>query len=80
VRREEFPFTPGIDVTDVVQVKGLEFDYVVLLDVTAASYPDTSRRVTSCTSATRAIHQLWLISVGDPSPLIPRELLEAAGE
>jgi DNA helicase-2/ATP-dependent DNA helicase PcrA len=78
VSREEFPFTPGIDVTDVAQVKGLEFDYVVLLDVTTASYPDgIEARHLLHIGATRAIHQLWLISVGDPSPLIPRELLEA---
>ena len=43
VRREDFAFTPGVDVTDVAQVKGLEFDYVVLVDVNAASYPDAHR-------------------------------------
>ena len=40
VRRDEFNFQPGVDVTDVAQVKGLEFDYVVMVDVNAASYPD----------------------------------------
>ena len=28
VSRQNFSFSPGIDVTDVRQVKGLEFDYV----------------------------------------------------
>src|SRR5262249_44648085 len=41
VRREDFLFTPGVDVTDVAQVKGLEFDYVILMDVNASNYPDT---------------------------------------
>jgi DNA helicase-2/ATP-dependent DNA helicase PcrA len=81
VRREDFPFTPGIDVTDVAQVKGLEFDYVVLLDVTAASYPDSiEARHLLHIAATRAIHQLWLVSVGPPSPLIPADLAERPAE
>src|SRR5262249_1749919 len=41
VRRDEFSFRPGIDVTDCAAVKGLEFDYVVLLDASAANYPAT---------------------------------------
>src|SRR6185503_13975295 len=58
VRREDFAFTPGVDVTDVAQVKGLEFDYVVLIDANAASYPDTleSRHLMHI-AATRAAHQ-----------------------
>ena len=30
ISEQDFPFQPGVDVTDVRQVKGLEFDYVVL--------------------------------------------------
>ena len=81
VRRQDFAFTPGVDVTDVAQVKGLEFDYVVLLDVTAASYPATiEARHLLHIGATRAAHQLWLISVGAPSPLVPPEQLREPGE
>ncbi len=40
IRRDEFNFQAGIDITDVAQVKGLEFDYVVMVDVNASSYPD----------------------------------------
>jgi len=64
-------------VTDVRQVKGLEFDYVVLLDVDASSYPvnDASRHLLHI-GATRAAHQLWLVCTGGaPSPLLPRWLL-----
>ena len=71
IRDGEFPFKPGIEVTEVTQVKGLEFDYVVVLDVDAMSYPDTeaARRVLHV-AATRAVHQLWMMSVGTPSPLV----------
>jgi DNA helicase-2/ATP-dependent DNA helicase PcrA len=71
IREGEFPFKAGIEVTEVAQVKGLEFDYVIVLDVDAASYPDTpaARRLLHV-AATRAIHQLWMMSVGTPSPLV----------
>jgi DNA helicase-2/ATP-dependent DNA helicase PcrA len=66
-----FSFTPGIEITDVRQVKGLEFDYVLLLDVTAESYPDTEEaRHLLHIASTRAAHQLWLIVPGRPSPVI----------
>ena len=71
MRRQDFAFAPGVDVTDVGQVKGLEFDYVILLDVNASSYPDTveSRHLLHI-GATRATHQLWLVSTGRTSPLV----------
>ena len=55
VAEQDFPFKPGVDVTDVRQVKGLEFDYVVLVEVTArARTRTTTRRATCCTSPPRA--------------------------
>lgn len=75
VRRDEFTFAPGIDVTDVTHVKGLEFDYVVMVDVNASSYPDTvEARHLLHIAATRAAHQLWLIATDQPSPLLPADL------
>jgi DNA helicase-2/ATP-dependent DNA helicase PcrA len=76
VRRVEsgrFAFAPGIEVTEIEQAKGLEFDYVVLADVSAQSFPDTpsSRRLLHV-GATRAVHQLWVLAPADPSPLLPR--------
>lgn len=68
---QDFSFTQGVEVTEIEQVKGLEFDYVVLVDVTATQYPDLPRaRRRLHVGATRAIHQLWLTSVGTPSPLL----------
>ena len=72
VADQDFTFTPGIEVTDVRQVKGLEFDYVILLDVDAANYPDdTASRYLLHIGATRAAHQLLLTACAKPSPLIP---------
>jgi DNA helicase-2/ATP-dependent DNA helicase PcrA len=68
-----FDFKPGVDVVDVKQVKGLEFDYVIIPDASSYHYPDTaeSRRLLHV-AATRAIHQLWVISVGQVSEIVPR--------
>lgn len=75
IANQEFSFRAGIEVTDVSQVKGLEFDYVILLDVSAANYPDTvESRHLLYIAATRAAHQLWITSVGTPSPILPRAL------
>lgn len=72
---QEFPFRPGVDVTDVRQVKGLEFDYVVLVEVSESSYPeeDESRHLLHI-GATRAAHQLWILCSGKPSRLLPETL------
>lgn len=77
VRNHDFSFAAGIDITDIAQVKGLEFDYVIMGDLTGASYPATveSRHLLHI-GATRAAHQLWLIAAGDPSPLLPEALIE----
>lgn len=75
VRRVEsgrFAFAPGIEVTEIEQAKGLEFDYVVLVDVSAARFRDTpsSRRLLHV-AATRAVHQLWIFTTQDQSPVLP---------
>ncbi|MBA3458452.1 MAG: ATP-binding domain-containing protein [Deltaproteobacteria bacterium] len=75
VRRDEFNFQPGVDITDVTSVKGLEFDYVVMVDVNEASYPDQHwARHMLHIGVTRAAHQLWLVSTGEPSVLMPAAL------
>jgi DNA helicase-2/ATP-dependent DNA helicase PcrA len=71
VEDQTFAFAPGIDVVDVRQIKGLEFDYVVVVGASAGAYPDrpTPRRLLHV-ATTRAIHQLWVTWVGTPSPLL----------
>lgn len=67
----EFGFEPGIDVTHVDDVKGLEFDYVVVPDATAAAYPDANEaRRRLHVAVTRTSHQLWLVSGGPASPML----------
>jgi DNA helicase-2/ATP-dependent DNA helicase PcrA len=74
---QDFPFRPGVDVTDVRQVKGLEFDYVVLVDVNDASYPaDDEARHLLHIGATRAAHQLWVLTGERPSTLLPESLVD----
>ena len=73
----DFSFAPGVEVTEVEQAKGLEFDYVVLVDVSPSHYPDEPRaRRRLHVGASRAVHQLWLSCVGTPSPLV--QALEAS--
>ncbi len=71
VENQDFTFAPGVEVTEIEQVKGLEFDYVILVEVSTTSFPDTAaaRRLLHV-GATRAVHQLWLTSVGTPSVLV----------
>ncbi len=73
VSDDEFSFAPGIDITTVAKVKGLEYDYVVLVEVTEAMYPDAvAARHLLHIGATRAAHQLWVTtSLETPSPLLP---------
>jgi DNA helicase IV len=67
----QFSFRPGVDVTEVGQVKGLEFDYVIVPDASAAAYPDREEaRRRLHVAVTRASHQLWIATVGAPSPLV----------
>ncbi len=71
VEHQDFTFAPGVEVTEIEQVKGLEFDYVILVEVSSTQFADrpASRRVLHV-GATRAVHQLWLTSVGTPSPIV----------
>ena len=75
IKRDEFNFQPGVDVTDVTHVKGLEFDYVVMVDVNDTSYPKVNwARHLLHIGVTRAAHQLWLVTTAEPSPLVPKAL------
>ena len=67
----ELDFKPGITVTCVAEVKGLEFDYVVVPDADARTYslsPDSQRAL--YVAVTRATHRLVLAAAGEWSPLV----------
>jgi DNA helicase-2/ATP-dependent DNA helicase PcrA len=66
-------------VTDVRQVKGLEFDYVVVVECNRSTFPvDNETRHLLHIAATRAAHQLWVFSTGKPSLLLPEALVRAS--
>ena len=68
----DFAFKPGVEVTDIRQVKGLEYDYVILVDVNRQTYPESDEaRYQLHIGATRAAHQLWVVVTGERSPLLP---------
>jgi DNA helicase-2/ATP-dependent DNA helicase PcrA len=71
----EFSFSPGIDITHVEVVKGLEFDYVIIPDADTHTYYDDhySRRALHV-ACTRAIHQLWIISTSSPASILPKPI------
>ena len=72
VQDGDFSFDPGLDVSDVDQAKGLEFDYVILPDVNVQNYPvsDEARRRLHV-AITRAANQLWIVTPNTPSALLP---------
>jgi DNA helicase-2/ATP-dependent DNA helicase PcrA len=79
VENQDFTFAPGVEVTEIAQVKGLEFDYVICVEVSATHFPDTAaaRRLLHV-GATRAVHQLWLTSVATPTAIVREQLRAAA--
>jgi hypothetical protein len=61
----------GLQVTTVDQVKGLEFDFVVVPDADSQSYPDDPRsRHALYVAVTRARHEAVLAHVGERSRLV----------
>jgi len=72
----DFHFGPGVQVTSVREVKGLEFDHVVVPDASSAAYPDTPEaRRALYVAVTRASHRVvfattgrWTSLLGDASP------------
>jgi DNA helicase IV len=61
----DYQFVGGLNVTSVQEAKGLEFDYVVVPDASAAVYPTTpAGRRALYVAVTRASHLLVLSTVG----------------
>ena len=75
VKTQDFRFSPGIEITELEQVKGLEFDYVILVEVSEEFFgADPRARRLLHVGATRAVHQLWLTSVGTPAAPVKQAL------
>lgn len=72
VQDADFSFKPGIDITIVEHIRGLEFDYVIIPDANANNYPIQPRaRKRLHLAVTRAIHQIWIMFDGKKSALLP---------
>jgi hypothetical protein len=67
----DFRFTPGVVVTTAAAVSGLEFDAVVIPDLSPAFYPASPELARALyVAATRARDWLWLSTPEDWSPLV----------
>jgi DNA helicase-2/ATP-dependent DNA helicase PcrA len=66
-----------VQVSIVDEVKGLEFDYVVVADASAREWPDdaASRRA-MYVAITRARHQVVFACTGAPTPIVSRRAAE----
>lgn len=68
---KSFTFGAGVTVTNMRQVKGLEFDTVIVLDPTDENYPDTeSGRKALYTMVTRAKDALYFVGSESPGALL----------
>jgi DNA helicase-2/ATP-dependent DNA helicase PcrA len=68
----EFSLAPGIDVTTVDQVRGMEFDHVVVPDATERDYPATpAARHALYVAITRARVSVECAAVGARTRLLP---------
>jgi DNA helicase-2/ATP-dependent DNA helicase PcrA len=67
----DFQFVPGIVVTTAAAVSGLEFDAVVIPDVSPAFYPQSAELARALyVASTRARDWLWLLTPEAWSPLL----------
>ncbi len=71
---DNFEFSPGITITDSRQVKGLEFDNVLILNPTENQYAygDQAAQNLLYIVATRALYRLDILCFGRSTRLLPR--------
>jgi len=72
--REQFDFSPGITITNVHQVKGLEFRNVLVVEPSEDNYNPENEEESNLlyVAVTRAEQRLDFIGVKKPSPLLPK--------
>lgn len=64
-------FSSGVIVCTAHLAKGLEFDRVIVTDVSVANYRTEMDRNLLYVACTRAMHRLTLYSIGGPSTFLP---------
>jgi DNA helicase-2/ATP-dependent DNA helicase PcrA len=67
---ETFEFEKGLVVLPVYLAKGIEFDAVIIPDASEQSYEKETDRTLFYTACTRAMHQLVMLSAGEPCRFI----------
>lgn len=76
LRSNSTEYEEGVVVVPSYLSKGIEFDAVIIYDASESVYGDESLRKVFYTSCTRAMHDLQLCSVGEPSPFLQDVLRE----
>ncbi|TDQ36556.1 HelD family protein [Aureibacillus halotolerans] len=75
VSAEDTSYEGGISIMPVYLAKGLEFDAVLMWNVSQANYPEDARHAKLMyVGCTRALHELTLLYDGTPSPLLIESL------
>lgn len=76
LKSNSIEYEQGVVVVPSFLSKGIEFDAVIIYDASEHVYGDESLRRVFYTACTRAMHQLQLYSVGEPSPFLRNVLQE----
>ncbi|MGD6834040.1 RNA polymerase recycling motor HelD [Sutcliffiella halmapala] len=76
LKSNSIEYEQGVVVVPSYLSKGIEFDAVIIYDASEHVYDDESLRRIFYTASTRAMHQLQLFSVGEPSPFLRNVLQE----
>lgn len=70
LRKGSMEYEQGVVVVPAYLAKGIEFDAVIIYDASKHVYGDESLRRIFYTACTRAMHDLQLYSVGEPTTLL----------
>ncbi|REK71400.1 RNA polymerase recycling motor HelD [Paenibacillus paeoniae] len=70
ITKETMDFNKGVMVIPVYLAKGVEFDAVLVCDVSLDAYGRDNERKLLYTACTRAMHRLHLYTTGDWSPFV----------
>lgn len=76
VKNSSAEYEQGVVVIPSYLAKGIEFDAVILYDASEQVYGQESLRRLFYTACTRAMHDLQLYTVGEPSPFLKEALRE----
>ncbi|KGA96670.1 helicase [Alkalihalobacillus alcalophilus ATCC 27647 = CGMCC 1.3604] len=74
LKSSSIEYEQGVVVIPSYLAKGIEFDAVIIYDASEHVYGDESLRRIFYTACTRAMHDLQLYSVGEPSPFLRKSV------